>query len=434
MSKTVVDFFGVSIEMLVLFIFFFSIFPEKRKLDTRIICTSVIVFILTYLLSYLPLQLVHRIICIWGGVFIFSLPFPCETSRKFLLAFFPVSIHSCMEILAGAIQITLYDSVQLVVQNELIQYTHGVFLSKTLSLLFFFFLAKSSCIYMKTISKTILAAAVFILCISTILVYQLFPLLLLSNDAYLHYEFLFICSAICFINIIFLYIIYDINKKEQAHLDYIHITNAQKAQAMLTQELSQKQEEVNRLIHDLHNKLLALSAYAAQQNYKKILESIEYMDGELQANKFVLTNHPELDALLCSKINKAKRAEILLVPLISDFESTVNILDLNIIIGNLLDNAIEGCRPSSINNKKTINLTIKSKGSLLLITVENTIANPVNLTNGKLPATTKADKHLHGIGLKSVQHFTKKYNGSLNLSSTEDKFTASVLLPGATTL
>lgn len=336
-----------------------------------------------------------------------------------------------MEILSGAIQIAIYDSVQLVVTNELVQYTQGVFLSKTLSLLFIFFLVKSSCSYLRTISKTILAAAVFILCISTILVHQLFPLLLLSSDQYLHFEFLFICSSIVLINIVLFYIIYDINKKEQTNLEYIHITNAQKAQELLTRELAQKQEETNILIHDIHNKLLALSAYAEKQDYTKIIKSIAYLDEELQTNKFTLTRYPELDALLLVKINAAKRAGIALLPLISDFKFSIDIFDFNTIIGNLLDNAIEGCQASPLSGKKEVHLTIKTQGNILLIIVENSISRKIDIGKNLFIPTTKADKQLHGIGLKSISHFVKKYDGDFQLNSTDDKFTASVMLPVA---
>lgn len=428
MSKTIVDFIGVSIEMLILFVFFFSIFPEK-KIDIRIIGTSIVTYILVYTLSYLPLGLVLRVLLVWCVVFIFSMPFPCEILRKILLSFFPVSINCCMEILAGAIQIVFFDSVQLIVNNELVQYSQGVFLSKALSVLFFLFLVKSGCVYLKTISKTILGASVFILCVSTILVYQLFPLLLLSTDPYLHYEFLFLCSAITCINIILFYIIFDINRKEQTNLEYIHIVNTQKAQELLSRELARKQEETNMLIHDIHNKLLSLSAYAQRQDYTKILESIEYLDEELLANKFILTRYPELDALLYSKINKAKLSGIILTPLISDFSTTIDIFDLNTIIGNLLDNAIEGCQPNPINNKKTINFSIKTKGNLLIIIVENTIPQMINIKDNQLIPTTKSDKKLHGIGLKSIKYFVKKYDGSFELSSSPNKFTATVILP-----
>ncbi len=428
-SKLVVDLIGVSTEIIILHMFFFSIFPEKKKFTFPLAITSTLTFIFTLLLSYLPMNLVERILLIWLTVIIFSLPFPCKLTRKILLSFIPVSINSCMEILAGAIQITLYDSVQIVVTNDIAQYTQGVMLSKLLSLFFILFLAKSSCTYMSTISKNILACFVFILCTSILLVHQIFPLLLLSNDTYLHTNFLFLCSSIVVINVVFFYAIYDINKKEQANLEYIHLANTQKAQELLTRELTQKQEETNMLIHDTHNKLITLSTYAKQKNYEKILESIDSLDKELLANQFQLTNCPELDALIGSKINLSKQKNINFISLVSDFKLPIDIFLFNTIVGNLLDNAIEGCKKDPLTGKKEITFTIKSQNNFIVLLIENTIDKKVYINKDFLIPTTKNDKKLHGIGLKSVKHIISKANGDFYINSSDNKFTASVLLP-----
>ena len=430
MLKICIDFIGVSIELFILFLFFHSIFPDEKKFSLKLLITSTITFILTLTLSTVSLNLVQRILLVWTAYCIFSLPFPAELSRKILLSFFPVSINSCMEILAGAIQIVIYDSIQLIITNNTLQYTQGIILSKCLSLLFIFFLVKSSYSYLKTISKMILAAFVFVLCISTILVHQLFPLLLLSDDTYLHFEFLFICSSIVSMNVVFFYIIYYINKQEQTNLDYIHITNSQKAQEILTRELTKKQEETNILIHDIHNKLLTLSTYAKQKNYAKLLASLQYLDEELQTNKISFTRYPELDVLLYTKINSAKQKDIIITPIISDFELfSINIFDFNTIIGNLLDNAIEGCKINTVTGRKNIKFIIKTQGNLLFIIVENSLNEKIHITKNQLIPTTKNDKKLHGIGLKSIQYYAKKYHGNFHIDSTNDKFTAIVMLP-----
>ena len=96
-----------------------------------------------------------------------------------------------------------------------------------------------------------------------------------------------------------------------------------------------------------------------------------------------------------------------------------------------MDNAIEGCQASPLSGKKEVHLTIKTQGNILLIIVENSISRKIDIGKNLFIPTTKADKQLHGIGLKSISNFVKKYDGDFQLNSTDDKFTASVMLPVA---
>ena len=86
------------------------------------------------------------------------------------------------------------------------------------------------------------------------------------------------------------------------------------------------------------------------------------------------------------------------------------------ILGNLLDNALEAAKQSE---QKTLSLETDYRNDFSVIIVSNSCnANP--MSDGKaLPVTTKANKQLHGYGLKSVRNTLKKYNGDISFDYDE---------------
>lgn len=96
--------------------------------------------------------------------------------------------------------------------------------------------------------------------------------------------------------------------------------------------------------------------------------------------------------------------------------STIEPYDTVTILGNLLDNALEAAKTSA---QKTVSFETDYRNDFSVIIVSNSCnANP--MSDGKaLPVTTKANKQLHGYGLKSVRNTLKKYNGDISFDYDE---------------
>ena len=82
-------------------------------------------------------------------------------------------------------------------------------------------------------------------------------------------------------------------------------------------------------------------------------------------------------------------------------------IDFFIVIGNLLDNAIENINP----NYKKIIIHIYQDQQYTTIIIKNTYDSNSILKDGAI--TSKEDKQNHGIGLKNVKSIIKQYNGIL---------------------
>jgi sensor histidine kinase regulating citrate/malate metabolism len=102
--------------------------------------------------------------------------------------------------------------------------------------------------------------------------------------------------------------------------------------------------------------------------------------------------------------------------------------DIYALFGNILDNAIEAVEHVTDPGKRMISLQISTQDDFLLIEEENYFAGPLKYENG-LPITTKEDRTNHGFGMQSIQILTEKYDGLLKISTEDDVFSLSILIP-----
>ena len=106
--------------------------------------------------------------------------------------------------------------------------------------------------------------------------------------------------------------------------------------------------------------------------------------------------------------------------------SFVDDYDLVAILGNLLDNAFEAADKST---QRTITLDTDYRNNYSVIVITNSCDVPPT-AKGLSLKTTKQDKSIHGLGLKSTKNTLKKYQGDLNWEYVVDKrlFVMTVML------
>ena len=67
---------------------------------------------------------------------------------------------------------------------------------------------------------------------------------------------------------------------------------------------------------------------------------------------------------------------------------------------------------------------------MLFLEIRNTAIEAPRVQDGQL-LTSKQDKENHGIGTQNMQQVVEKYDGTLDISYTEDTFTVTVLIGNA---
>lgn len=101
-------------------------------------------------------------------------------------------------------------------------------------------------------------------------------------------------------------------------------------------------------------------------------------------------------------------------------------MDMVVIVGNLLDNAIENC-PEEKKQPK-IQLKIIQKMSQVQIEVSNTKEGKSRNGDISQYSTTKQNRILHGYGLENVNEIVKKHHGKLQITDKEQWFTVKIIM------
>jgi sensor histidine kinase regulating citrate/malate metabolism len=96
--------------------------------------------------------------------------------------------------------------------------------------------------------------------------------------------------------------------------------------------------------------------------------------------------------------------------------------ELCIVLGNLLENALEACAKKE--DERCVELSVKTQGSQLAIMVRNSFNGEVDIKN-KRPVSAKKGG---GLGLQSVRALLDRYRGHILFEWDEDKFTVYVML------
>ena len=168
---------------------------------------------------------------------------------------------------------------------------------------------------------------------------------------------------------------------------------------------------VRALRHDMKNHILALQALVQRKEAEEMNRYLESMkDFMTNPEEYVKTGSDSVDSLLNYKIQKAHEVLNVVETKISiPQQLRLRSFDLNVLLGNLLDNAIDA---SMQTEEKKLNITIKLDKGVLFLYICNSCQRIADGRSGFLE-TTKEDKTNHGIGLKNVRRIVEKYHGDL---------------------
>ena len=162
---------------------------------------------------------------------------------------------------------------------------------------------------------------------------------------------------------------------------------------------------------------------------KEVEEADNYLDSMQHFMKnpqeYVATGNDTIDSLLNYKIQKAKDVLNLVETKISIPEKlNLHSFDLNVVLGNLLDNATD----ASVQTKeKELKITMKLDKGVLFLNICNSCRG---IAEGKrsILETTKSDKMNHGIGLKNVRRIVEKYHGDMEFLCENGSMEADIMI------
>jgi len=99
-------------------------------------------------------------------------------------------------------------------------------------------------------------------------------------------------------------------------------------------------------------------------------------------------------------------------------------MDLCVILGNVIENAINACKGILNVNDRYLKIVCKNKNNKLFMQITNSYEGILEF-DGDMPLTHEEN---HGLGTKSVTVITQKYGGVYSFSAEDGVFTTSIIL------
>ena len=192
--------------------------------------------------------------------------------------------------------------------------------------------------------------------------------------------------------------------------------------------------EIRRLRHDMKNYLSCLLG-AVQTGEKKEAEMLiqEMLNDGIsnRTSEVSRSGNIVVDSLVNYKHDLAEKEGIMFeanvfIPVSLPFQSG----HLAVILGNLLDNALEACRGVP-EGQRYLKLDISYVKEMLQICIRNSYHATHRKDSSGRYLTTKKDTLDHGIGLSSVEQAVSCYHGEMTAEGTGNEFRVSVVMYGS---
>lgn len=191
--------------------------------------------------------------------------------------------------------------------------------------------------------------------------------------------------------------------------------------------LQKSYDELKHFRHDMKNHIFAVNEMINNNEINKVRNYISNVTEKIENTEmFSQTGNVAIDGIINYKLSKAYNMGIKVnVDIAVPANIKIDDDDIVIILGNLLDNAIEAVE--KIKKDKYISINFKYDRKCAFINVINSFDNVVNFIGDKM-VTRKKNGSAHGIGLESVQNIVEKYDGILDLEYENKKFVTSIIL------
>lgn len=179
--------------------------------------------------------------------------------------------------------------------------------------------------------------------------------------------------------------------------------------------------------HDYHNHIQTMLALVNKPEQMK--EYLWKLNDDLTSVDTVLkTGNVMVDAILNSKLSLIHAKEIAVnAKAVVPQQLKISEVDLCVIIGNLLDNAMEACMKQENTEDRFIRIYINILKQQLYISVSNSVGEVLRKEGNRYHSTKASSSH--GFGLVRVDRIVEKYDGYINRQDEPGVFATEVMLP-----
>ncbi|MEK3787175.1 GHKL domain-containing protein [Paenibacillus sp. FSL K6-1230] len=256
---------------------------------------------------------------------------------------------------------------------------------------------------------------------------SIFQVNVLSSNSEKNVYYLISVCGLLFLNVMIVYLFDNIIEKFQL----LH-ENDQLQQQMDYQDANYEKtvhsfKNIKRIIHDTNQHFLYIEECLkrnqpaeAQAHIRTTLHKIE------DAYQRVNTGNLVIDALVTNtlQIGQANGIRIDTRLHLHEHELPIERYDLCVVLGNMLDNAIEASKRIRLAEDRHMVIKIHSTTSALMIHIRNQMEQPAPDLISQKP-----DTEFHGIGLTNIARICEHYGGNMTIESEQRTFNNMVFIP-----
>lgn len=183
-------------------------------------------------------------------------------------------------------------------------------------------------------------------------------------------------------------------------------------------------EKIRAIRHDMKHHIREIKELAEKGMTKEINEYIDMLAGDInEAQSYIDTGNAALDGIVNYYMSVAATENIIFDTNISVPQNMqIKTYDLNIIMGNLLDNAFEN---TMMAKNKQVLLKMKYFNSILYISSINTYTGAIKKSGEKFISLKDIS---HGYGVDNIKRIVNKYNGNIEIDYKNNIFNISIML------
>ena len=254
------------------------------------------------------------------------------------------------------------------------------------------------------------------------------------TDVYAYASWQFLVSrylmlfGACYVSYVALNVLETSRTRTRLEAALVYADKSLLAQKKQFDALAANMDETRKARHDLRQHLAVVQSYIERDDKAGLTDYIGLYQNELPPDtRERYCQDDVVNAIVRYYADLAREGGI-------EFEAgidypdacPVSSTDITVLLGNLLENAVEACKREAAGGPKTIQLRVRQRGgAALLILVDNPCATTVRF-DGDTPLSSKREGA--GIGVASVQDIAARYGGTAQFEQKAGVFYASVLL------
>lgn len=256
--------------------------------------------------------------------------------------------------------------------------------------------------------------------------------------AAVHSEHMIFSATASFLLLVVNYVIFEVYDWISRNAELREQNRLYAQQLELCNQQAEEREslylEIRRIRHDLKNHLSGLlgmvQAGQTSEAEKYIMQMLDVGAGD-RPEEVSRSGNIVVDSLINNAYAAAQKDHIqfnanVLVPASLPFESG----HLAIVLGNLLENALEACRDIP-DEKGFICLDISYVKDIFQLCIKNNYKTKRKKNNIGHYLTTKNDTVYHGLGLSSINHAVINYHGQMDITDNNNIFQVIIVMYGS---